>query len=314
MKTKTNARLAIRLAVSYFTILAFCQGAQAQSETRFRLVNNAIIVVSLMANDQGPFDFVLDTGTNTTVVDPEIARRLSLTALDHITLITVAGKRSVPRSSFRHLTMGRASVEQVEVLVQDLAPMRKVDSHIAGIVGQNFLGHFNYLIDFKRHTIRVEQGDEIQAAIEGNRTSVEMKEGRMLVASELQSRTRTRLRLLLDSGANYLTLFHAASLGLSATPPPAANRVSNTGGEESGTNLGNVKLLIVGQQQFRNISAALIPPASDPQRAEDGSLPIAFFRSIYVNQDGHFVVFNPKIVANIIAGAGAAHMTAGVTR
>jgi hypothetical protein len=301
MKTKANARLAIRCAIFYFTTIVFCQGAQAQSETRFRLVNNAIIVVSLMANDQGPFDFVLDTGTNTTVIDPEIARRLSLTALDHITLISVAGARSVPRSSFRHLTMGRASVEQVEVLVQDLAPMRKVDSHIAGIVGQNFLGHFNYLIDFKRRTIRVEQGDDIRAVIEGNRTAVEIIEGRMLVDSELQSGTRTKLRLLLDSGANYLTLLGSASLALAAAPSPAATWVSNTGSEESGTNLRNVKLLTVGQQQFRNISAALIPWApSDPQRAEDGSLPIAFFHSIYVNQDAQFVVFNPKITANTI--------------
>ena len=51
---------------------------QAQSEIRFRLVRDSIIVVSMMADKEGPFDFVLDTGADTTIVDASFASKLSL--------------------------------------------------------------------------------------------------------------------------------------------------------------------------------------------------------------------------------------------
>lgn len=294
MKNTRCTKFGIQIAIFYFTLAGFGQSVHAQSEIRFRLVHDTVIVVSMMANDQGPFDFVFDTGTNSTVIDSQLARRLSVTAIDHIALLTVAREMTVDRSSIRSLSMGAANAKDVEVLLQDLSAIRKVDSHIVGIVGQNFLGQFNYLIDYKHRSIRVEQGDDLGNAIKGNRTKVEMSEGLMLVASELQDRNRTTLRLLLDSGANYLTLFHAASLGLGETSP-ASDWTSNTGNEEKGMKTSRVKLLAVGEQQFRNITAALPSVSANDQRVEDGSLPVALFHSIYVNNRQHFVVFNGEL-------------------
>ncbi len=196
MKNNTACtKFVIRIAVFYFTLAGFCQSVHAQSEIRFRLVHDTVIVVSLMANDQGPFDFVLDTGTNSTVVDPQLARRLSLTAADHIRLITIAREMTVDRASIRTLSMGPANARDVEVLVEDLSELRKVDSHIVGFLGQNFLGQFNYLIDYKRHTIRVEQGNELSSAMAGNRTQVEMSEGMiwLVPSGELQSKNQRKL-------------------------------------------------------------------------------------------------------------------------
>jgi predicted aspartyl protease len=295
MKIKRNAKVAIWLAVFYFTFSAFCQGAEAQSEIRFRLIDDSVIVVSLMANDQGPFDFVLDTGTNSTIVDLKLASRLALTALDRIQLITVAREATVNRSSLRSLSLGATTARDVEVLVQDLSEMRKVDSHIAGIVGQNFLRQFNYLIDYKHRSLRIELGDELKSAIGGSRTPVEINEGMMLVTSEAQAKNQAKLRLLLDSGANVLTLFHAASLGLDRNAPASAWTM-NTGGDRSGTSTSRLKSLTVGTEQFRNVTVALpTDVAAGGERAEDGSLPAALFHAIYINNREGFVMFNPEM-------------------
>jgi predicted aspartyl protease len=293
MKNSKCTKIAIQIAVFYFTLAGFCQSVHAQSEIRFRLVHDTVIVVSLMANDQGPFDFVLDTGTNSTVVDPQLGRRLSLTAADHIRLITVAREMTVDRSSIRTLSMGSANAKDVEVLVQDLSELRKVDSHIVGLLGQNFLGQFNYLIDYKRHSIRIEQGDELRSAIHGDHTPVEMNEGMMLVPSELQSKNQAKFRLLLDSGANYLTLFRTASLELEKTLP-SGDWNSNTGSAENGVKTSRLKSLTIGAEQFRNITVALPVVPAGQERAEDGSLPSALFHSIYINNREKFVVFNAE--------------------
>jgi hypothetical protein len=50
----------MRLALFYFIAAGVCQPIQAQSEFPFRLDRETIIVVSLMAGNDGPFDFVLD--------------------------------------------------------------------------------------------------------------------------------------------------------------------------------------------------------------------------------------------------------------
>jgi hypothetical protein len=46
MKNTRCAGFAIRVALLYFTLAGVCQNMEAQSEIRFRLVHDAIIVVS----------------------------------------------------------------------------------------------------------------------------------------------------------------------------------------------------------------------------------------------------------------------------
>src|ERR1700681_4958125 len=114
MKNSIFSKLAIRVAVFYFTFAAFCQIVHAQSEIRFRLAHDTVIIVSLMANEQGPFDFMLDTGTTTTVVDPSIAHQLSLVPLNQSRLNTVGGSQTLTRSSMRTLPAGTVHAENLE--------------------------------------------------------------------------------------------------------------------------------------------------------------------------------------------------------
>ena len=151
MKNTPYAGIVIRLAAFYFIAAGICQSIQAQTELRFRLVRDTMIVVSLMANNEGPFDFVLDTGADTTVVDACLASKLSLASLSRIQQATLAGSQTLTVSRLANLGTGSAQIENLPVLVQDLAELRKMDSQIEGIAGQDFLSHFNYLIDYRKH-------------------------------------------------------------------------------------------------------------------------------------------------------------------
>ena len=297
MKNKRNHRMGIAAAVFYFTFAGFCQSIQAQSQMKFRLVHDTVVIVTLTANDEGPFDFVLDTGTNTSIVDPSLARRLSLAALDRIQLTTLGGTQTVVRSSLRTLAAGPAHVENVEILVQDLSELRGVDSRIQGIVGQNFLSHFNYLLDYRNRSLRIEQGAEIRETIAGDPVRVEVSDDKMLVASEVQSRGEAKLRLLLDSGASMVTLVHKPALALDGATRESWLELSASG--QAGWKVGRIRALLVGPEKFHHLDVAL-PDAqpADAERIEDGVLPTALFKAIYVNNRDSFVVFNPRIKKN----------------
>lgn len=297
MKNTTLAKFAITVAVFYFTLAGFSQSIHAQSEIKVRLVHDTVVVVSLMANDQGPFDFVLDTGTDTTAVDPSVARQLSLVSKDRIELATMNGVQTLNRSFLRTLAVGSAHVENVEVLVQDLAEFRKLDSHIQGVVGQNFLAHFNYLLDYKKHSLRIEAAQEVQDGLDGEQIPMERRENMMIVTSEAQWFGRAKLRLLLDSGANVVVLTRRPSQALDRSTQQ--NWLEVTASGETGMQMGRVHSLLVGAQQLHDLPVALpASRASDAERVEDGLLPTALFRTLYVNNSEGFVEFNPKMKKN----------------
>jgi predicted aspartyl protease len=297
MKTTRSSKIAIRVAIFYCMLAGFCQTIHAQTEIKFRLVHDTVVVVSLMANDQGPFDFVFDTGTNTTIVDPSLARRLSLVAQDRIQLITLGGTQTVIRSSMHTLAAGAGHAENVEVLVQDLSELRNVDSHIQGIVGQNFLSHFNYLLDYRRHALQIEQASEIRENTEGEPIRVEVSDDKMLVASEIQSRGVAKLRLLLDSGANLVTLVRRPSLRID--PARRESWLELTASGQAGLQVAHVRALTIGSQKFNDLAVAL-PDAqpADAERVEDGVLPTSLFKSLYVNNHEGYVVLNPRTKKN----------------
>jgi predicted aspartyl protease len=292
MKTTANAGLALGIFLVCLTLAGECQSLQAQSELHFRLVHNNLIVVSLKSGQEGPFDFILDTGADTTIVDPAIAPKLGFVRADRIQQSTLSGVQTVERGIIASLSAGSEQVDHVVVLVQDLSGLRKIDSHIVGIAGQNFLAHFNYLLDYRKHLARIEADNEIQDAIDGDHVPVDARENRMLVASEAQSRNHASLKLVLDSGAESVVLLHAASQALKVPREQSAMELTSAG--QTALQMGRIHTLSVGQELLRDVVTTL--PENDPgARIGDGLLPTSLFEAIYINNRDGFVVFNPHI-------------------
>ena len=79
--------------------------ANAQEQSPISLVHDTFAVVSLQINGSGPFDFILDTGTDTTLVDLRLASDLALAPLDRMILTTPVSKRALVRSSLRKVSL-----------------------------------------------------------------------------------------------------------------------------------------------------------------------------------------------------------------
>jgi hypothetical protein len=268
------------------------QSIQAESEIHFRLVHNTLIVVSLFADQKEPIDFVFDTGADTTVVDPSILSRLSFVPLGQIQQTTLSSVQIVPRGLIRSLSVGLVRVDNVPVLLQDLTELHKMDPHIEGIAGQSFLAHFNYLIDYRKHLLRIEQAHEIRDAIDGTHVAIEAVENRMFVVTDARAFGRAKLSLVLDSGAGSVVLLRSASQTLRI--PERETVLESTSSGQVGLKSGLIYDLTVGAKRFRNILAVL-PTVEPREHFGDGLLPTVLFQTIYINNCERFVVFDPGI-------------------
>jgi predicted aspartyl protease len=291
MKINSFARPAIALVAFILLLAAPCRTASAQSSVHLQLVHDAFIIVPVSADDEDPVYFLFDTGADTTIVDTALAKKLSLVALQTIQQTTVTGSQQVTVGLLVKLAVGPAQLPNLPVLVEDLSGLRRMDGRIAGILGQDFLSHFNYLLSYRERTVRFEQNDDLQVGMDGDPTPMQVAGHRMIVATEAQAGASTRVRLLLDSGANSVVLMGPASSALHCTGAQQAVETSSAG--SSAMRSGRIDLLRVASRELRNLPVALVatPP---PQQIGDGLLPTALFESLYINNRQGFVILNPR--------------------
>ena len=139
----------------------------AASTTQFKMLKGHLIVIPVTVNGAGPHEFLLDTGSNTTLISSEFAHALRLRPIDRVELVTVAGSQIVPRARLESLAVGEKVVKNPETLFSDLREVRALKSEIRGVLGMNFLAQFNFLINYRERRIEFEDEDEKEKSLRG---------------------------------------------------------------------------------------------------------------------------------------------------
>jgi Aspartyl protease len=117
-----------------------CPGNTASVTPRF--VQHALIVIPVRINQSGPCDFMVDTGSQVTVIDPSLAAELALKTEGRVVLVSVANFAQTLVTLLDTLEAGSRVVEKSPAIVQDLRPIQAADPRIRGALGESFLAHF----------------------------------------------------------------------------------------------------------------------------------------------------------------------------
>ncbi|MGH7477327.1 MAG: retropepsin-like aspartic protease [Longimicrobiales bacterium] len=117
----------------------------------------AAIVVPVVLNGQGPYDFVLDTGATVTCVDLALAEELGL---EEVRGMRGIGAGATGTGQMRLVTIdsvrvGGARAEEVIACALDLAHVEAVGMDVDGLIGLNFLRPFRLALDFDRQVLRL---------------------------------------------------------------------------------------------------------------------------------------------------------------
>ena len=112
---------------------------------------NKRFTVPVMIDGDGPFDFMIDTGSQATAITYEINEALGIAPHASATLVGMASRRSVPVVELGSLKVGN---HEVFDLVSPVLSRANVGAD--GIIGLDALQDLRVLIDFRDETIAVE--------------------------------------------------------------------------------------------------------------------------------------------------------------
>jgi hypothetical protein len=236
-----------------------------------------VVTVPVTVNGQGPFAFLLDTGSSRSAVSSELAASLSLPTVAKTMMVTTTGSQAQPVVSFDSLTVGTASKTNLLVTVIPAPQLRVAIAGVDGIVGQDFLSSFTYTIDYRKKRLSwtapsADDGDQ--------RLRLVKEDGRFLV--ELRQLDRT-LRLVPDSGATDLVIFErhgVLPLSLAQTGE-RARLVSMTGAQNA--RLPVMPWLLVGGVILENQLVVVVPRDEPDAPKGDGLLPLYLFSRVSFN-------------------------------
>lgn len=260
------------LAVLCATYASVTPAAAEPLEIRYREAWGYGIVVPVRIQGVGPFDFLLDTGTDITVVRDDLADRLGLTPRAQIEVSSVAGARLVPQASVEALALGGRALGPMDVLIHDMRAATAADPRLFGILGQNALRGVTLTIDHARR--RVVLGGPLLAG-----AAYTQAEGRPVIDARLGCAGEP-LRLVLDSGIGGIVLFEGTRrLPLALTEWTSAK--TNLG--STVLRSGRLEALCLGAARLEDVAVAVQPRTEGSAPAEDGLLPTRVFARVQLD-------------------------------
>jgi hypothetical protein len=165
---------------------------------RFRLAGGAqpLILVPVDVNEQGPFDFILDTGAGTSLLSIELAEKLKVKVLGSKQGQSAGGAVSVSLAKVDSFSVGHARLPDIDVGIVDLKQIgTTVGAKIDGDLGYNFLKSFRVSIDYEKCQLRLDDPRRLDVFNRDGQTEVPLRlasPAKPLILVDVHGRDRGR--------------------------------------------------------------------------------------------------------------------------
>ncbi len=282
--------------------LLFCLRAVAATpisedfRTNFKIVEDYKIIVRVNIDGAGPFDLLLDTGANRTVLDEKLAAQLRLPKVGDDTVGGILGNADAGVVHTQSISLAGVVVEGLDVYSANLP------GRVRGLLGEDFLRNFDVLIDYDHKTIQLDPGtNRLADALDGERLAVSLHgslqgnhstDDRLIVSGRAKELGDKPVSLLLDSGANALVLFGGpGALGDKAVRKQYT-ATSFLGGGGKFTVCTRTVTLHLGNGPAAKLQA--MAPTAVAGMDADGVVPMSVFKSIFISHSGQFVILEPS--------------------
>jgi hypothetical protein len=200
-----------------------------EGSVRLDVASGRPIVSGVFLNGQGPYRFLLDTGAQTNLVEASIARQLGLAPTFQTEVDSAAGKANVPGGRIAEVSLGWVTASDQQFLFSILDVAQAVSPDIQGILGEQFLAGFDYLLDFPNHRLVIGGA----APEGGSRVSIESINGCPAIAT-------SEGRLVLDSGTDTTVLLRA--------PSSTSGHVRTATGQAFVSKVQSLSIVIAGRE------------------------------------------------------------------
>ncbi len=208
------------------------------------------MTVPVRIGEHGSFRFVIDTGSQSTVLSTGLARRLALPLARRARIVGVGGADVVDTARVAELGIGRRSYIDLEVA---LLEARHIGAE--GIVGIDSLQRQRVLLDFERNTIAV--GDARTLGGNGHFEIVVTARRRLgqliMTNAEIDG---VRANVIIDTGADTSVGNRALQMALSHRNSGTRITLLSATGQTITADLGFPRKLSIGTIDITNLLVA----------------------------------------------------------
>lgn len=196
------------------------------STVRFHLAGGAqpLILVPVEVNEQGPFDFILDTGAGTSLLGIELADKLKVKVLGSKQGASAGGAVSVSLAKVDSFSVGESRMTDIDVGIVDLKHIgAAVGAKIDGDLGYNFLKSFRVSIDYEKCQLRLDDPRRLDVFHRSGRTEVPLRlasPAKPLILVEVHANRKGPFQFAIDTGTSTtaITPELAKKLGVKGSP------------------------------------------------------------------------------------------------
>ena len=243
-------------------------------------VHGSLATVEVRLNGKGPFRMLIDTGATACSFSAEVASAIGATPEFRVVDLTPGGSRIAAATKSVQVALGSHIASGVHFSWRESLPGRETGMRTDGVLGQSFLSRFDYLLDFRAKQMLLDEDNPMQGK-QSVRVAFERAEGRMILKAA--NREDGAIRLVLDSGASNLSLWHSNT---PVSPNSLAQALTYAG--RKSVSLARMSYLAIGDHVIHGVDV-LIPEDVVTGAGEDGLLPASLFRSVYVSNSKSYV-------------------------
>jgi hypothetical protein len=281
-----------------------CPGNVAS--VRYHSLGRSQIAIPVTINGSGPYEFMVDTGSQLTVIDPALAAQLRLEPDGSTGLTAVSSSLQAQLVMPERVEAASHSVSKLLVAVSSLGQIQATHPNVRGILGETFLAHFDLLIDYGHKILCIDDGSWLREALRGERIRLEAQEDRQsdilpqpyLVSAHLPGSRKQNRLFWLDSGTEVALVYDDFGDSFSDSIFSIGDRLTAQGTSA-----------VAGKQSFKvlapedvTIGSTLLPAIvfvtpvgkSRFRHREDGLLPTALFHRVFLSYAEHFAMLDPK--------------------
>ena len=151
--------------------------------------------VEVRVNGRGPYQFVVDSGADTSVVGLRIAHDLELPLGTPVTLNNMTDRNIVDRVRVDSLSLGPSIIRNLH-----LPALREADLGGAGMIGIDALARQRLMLDFEKKLIRVEDASRPVRSMPGDIVVTARLRRGQLILTEVKA-GRITLDAVVDTGS-----------------------------------------------------------------------------------------------------------------
>lgn len=272
--------------------------SRAQTVVKLNMTDRGFLIVPVSVNGSGPYPFLLDTGSSRTLVQNELLSALGISSDQEVPAYMTTGVSYVRQAVAKSISIDRLSINDIEIEGIEAHQLSRIEASIQGIVGEDFLKHFDILIDNHAKILMLDAASALARSLTGDHVPLSFfgRHGKLLAVDrliiDLKLPSTQKVHFLIDSGTNSAIFFPPYPPINDGLDAPGVTLASPSGNSRCRLQLQTLR---IGNNSFPGVRLAFCQGLTRDKMDVDGTLPTNIFDCIFISHLAKYVIVNPHL-------------------